>query len=160
MASGATRMERPRISHMTPYSRVVSGTPCLNSLQRGREGGEGHRLGVVPLREEQIPKASLLGFDLELLDDGRGRLPSELGIGRDLGEELQHRRQKVVHMFGRTYGRLSGDALLLDEVDDLGERLLGVVREPALQESKRRGKAATMRTWARSGSRWRGRCTR
>jgi hypothetical protein len=39
-------------------------------------------------------------------------------------------------MFGRTYGGLGGDALLLDKVDDLGERLLGVVREPASQESK------------------------
>lgn len=79
---------------------------------------------VVLLAKEQIPETLGLGLLLEVLHDGDDRLPTTL---------LSRLRQlSVVQVLGR-------QALLLDEGDQVVERLLGKGRELVLDLRARQG---------------------
>ena len=83
-------------------------------------------IGVVFLAQEQVPQSEPPRLRLECLDYGRVALPPLRRVGRDLVVER----------------RLGGEAVLLDELDELGERLEGERAELVRYKSPRAGRNA------------------
>jgi hypothetical protein len=55
---------------MTAYSKVVRGTPCLPQRQTKLCEAERDVLGVVLLREKEVPQAALSSLALQVLHHG------------------------------------------------------------------------------------------